>query len=230
MNHAAHDEKRLYHQRELTVGGVATKRAAATVMRPATRRRKGAGRTPDSLCRKPRFSRAALARRMKEIFSMRMIALFALIAAAGAPAMVRRAKPAMPLPPRGMDYVESVCTGGIDGRYEVVRALTNGQVLKMTMRSGGVWHATATRREVAKIMRELDLARFERRVVPPEKPYIMDGIDCSLTRGSNGRAHTVTLMQQMRMKPQYRDLANALDDINELGRRATGPMLRPARQ
>lgn len=161
---------------------------------------------------------------------MRMIALFALVAVAGVPAMARRAKPAMPLPPRGMDYVESVCTGGIDGRYEQVRVLANGRVLKMTMRPNGVLYATATRREVAKIMRELDLARFERRVVPPEKPYIMDGVDCSLTRGRGGRSYTLTLMQQARIKPQYRDLAKALDDINELGRRATGPILRPANQ
>lgn len=159
---------------------------------------------------------------------MRLIALFALIAVAPAPATARRAKPAMPLPPRGVDYVETICTGGIDGRYEQVRVLANGQVMKMTMRSGGVWYATATRREVAKIMRDLDLARFERRVVPPEKPYIMDGIDCSLTRGRNGRTYTLTLMQQSRMKSQYRDLARALDDINELGRRATGPILRRA--
>ncbi|MDB5680075.1 hypothetical protein [Sphingomonas bacterium] len=161
---------------------------------------------------------------------MRLITLCALIAVAATPALARRAKPAMPLPPRGMDYVETVCTGGIDGRYEQVRVLANGQVLKMTMRSNGVWYATATRREVAKIMRELDLARFERRVVLPEKPYIMDGIDCSLTRGSNGRTYTLTLMQQSRLKPQYRDLARALDDINELGRRATGPILRSASQ
>src|ERR1700760_4160709 len=127
---------------------------------------------------------------------MRPIALFALIAAAAAPAVAQRAKPALPLPPRGVDYVGSVCTGGIDGRYEVVRVLATGQVMKATRRSDGVLRAYASRREVAKIMRELDLARFETRTVPPEKPYVMDGIDCALTRGRNGRVHTVLLMQQ----------------------------------
>jgi len=159
---------------------------------------------------------------------MRVAALFALIALAAAPAMARRAKPALPLPPRGVEYVESVCTGGFDGRYDVVRVMATGQVLKMTRRSNGVLRTYVTRREVAKIMRALDLARFDRRVVTPEKPYIMDGIDCSLTRGGRNGAHTVTLMQQMRDKPRYRDLAQMLDAIDALGQRATGPIMRPA--
>jgi hypothetical protein len=100
--------------------------------------------------------------------------------------------------------------------------------MKVTRRSGGVLRARATRAEVTKIWRELDFARFERRVVPPAKPYVMDGIDCALTRRLNGRVHTVTLMQQSRNKLRYRDLVQALDDVNELGRRATGPVLRPA--
>ena len=79
-----------------------------------------------------------------------------------------------------------------------------------------------------KIWRELDLARFERRTVRTGKPYVMDGTDCALTRRQNGRVHTVMLMQQSRSNPRYRDLVEALDDVNEIGRRATGPVLRPA--
>ena len=156
------------------------------------------------------------------------IALLTLIVAAAAPAMAQRMPPVLPFAPRGIDYVETVCTGGIDGRYEVVRVLPSGQVSKVTRRIPEVRRAQATRDEVRKIWRELDLARFEQRVVPPEKPYIMDGIDCTLTRRSNGRLHTVKLMQQVRDKPKYRDLVLALDDVNALGRRATGPILRPA--
>ncbi|QDZ06767.1 hypothetical protein FPZ24_04140 [Sphingomonas panacisoli] len=118
--------------------------------------------------------------------------------------------------------------GGIDGRLEFVRVTATGQVFKVTRRLPEVQRARATRGEVAKIWRQLDVARFEQRIVPPQKPYIMDGIDCSLTRRVNGRIHTVTLMQQMRANPKYRDLVTALDDINALGRKATGPRLQPA--
>lgn len=159
------------------------------------------------------------------------IALFALIAAMAAPAMAQRAQraqPSLPTAPRGVDYVESVCTGGIDGRSEQVRVLATGQVFKVTRRSDGVLRAKATRGEVAKLWRSLDLSRFERRKASPEKPYIADGIDCTLTRRKNGRAHTVMLMQQTRDRPQYRDLTRALADVNALGQRATGPILRPA--
>ncbi|MEO5937731.1 MAG: hypothetical protein ABIQ43_01835 [Sphingomonas sp.] len=156
------------------------------------------------------------------------IALFALIAAVAAPAVAQRMPPVLPFAPRGIDYVETVCTGGIDGRYEVVRVLATGQVSKATRRMPEVQRARATRGEVLKIWRELDLARFEQRIAPPQKPYIMDGIDCTLTRRKNGRVHAVTLMQQMRDTPRYRDLTQALDDINALGRKATGPRLRPA--
>jgi hypothetical protein len=134
----------------------------------------------------------------------------------------------LPFAPRGVDYVESVCTGGFDGRYEQTRILANGQVMKVTRRSGGVLRARATKVEVTKIWRELDFARFEQRTVPREIPYVMDGIDCALTRRQSGRVHTVTLMQQSRDKPRYRDLVQALDDVNEIGRRATGAVLRPA--
>lgn len=145
------------------------------------------------------------------------------------PAAAQRSLPVLPFAPRGVDYVETVCTGGIDGRYEQTRILSNGQVMKVTRRSGTVLRARATRAEVTKIWRGLDLARFERRTVPPEKPYVMDGIDCALSRRQNGSVHSVTLMQQTRGKAPYRDLAQVLDDVNELGRRATGPILRPAR-
>lgn len=159
---------------------------------------------------------------------MRRLLFPALIVAIAVPAMAQRVQPVLPFAPRGVDYVESVCTGGFDGRYEQTRILTNGQVSKVTRRSGGVLHARATRMEVMKIWRELDLARFERRTVRPEKPYVMDGIDCALTRRQNGRVHTVMLMQQSRSNPRYRDLVEALDDVNEIGRRATGPVLRLA--
>ena len=160
---------------------------------------------------------------------MRPLLLAALVLPFAAPVVAQTTRPILPFAPRAADYVESVCTGGIDGRYEQVRVLANGQVSKVTRRSGGVLRARATDIEVRKIWRELDLARFERRLVPPEKPYIMDGIDCTLTRRLGGRVHSVTLMQQSRDKPQYRDLVQALDDVNALGRRATGAILRPAK-
>jgi hypothetical protein len=157
------------------------------------------------------------------------IALFALFAAVATPALAQAMPPVLPFPPRGVDYVEATCTGGIDGRHEVVRVLASGQVSKVTRRVPEVRRAWATRDEIRNIWRELDLARFDQRIVVPEKPYVMDGIDCALTRRINGRTHSVTLMQQARDKPRYRDLTRALDDINALGSRATGPRLRPAR-
>ena len=159
---------------------------------------------------------------------MNRLVAAALFLSLAAPAAAQRTQPVLPFAPRGVDYVESVCTGGIDGRYEQVRLLSNGQITKVMRRSGGVLRARATRVEVLKIWRELDLARFEQRLVPPEKPYVMDGINCALTRRQNGRVHTVMLMQQSRDKPRYRDLVQALDDLNELGQRATGAVLRPA--
>ncbi|MBN8816770.1 MAG: hypothetical protein J0J06_15155 [Sphingomonas sp.] len=156
------------------------------------------------------------------------VVLFALIAAVASPALAQRMPPVLPFAPAGVDYVETVCAGGIDGRHEVVRVLATGQVSKVTRRSPDVQHARASRAEVSRIWRELDLARFERRVVPPQKPYVMDGVDCTLTRRSNGREHSVTLIQQLRDNPKYRDLIRALDDINALGAKASGPRLRPA--
>ena len=153
--------------------------------------------------------------------------LWALIAIT-TPALAQRAQPTLPTAPRGMDYVETVCTGGIDGRFEQVRVLASGQIMKVTRRSGTVLRAKATREEVANLWRSLDLSRFERRTIVREKPYIADGIDCSLTRRKNGRLHVVTLLQQIRDRAEYRDLARAIDDVNGLGGRATGPMLRPA--
>lgn len=155
-------------------------------------------------------------------------ALVVLAIALTAPVAAQRGQPMLPPAPPNRDYVESVCTGGIDGRFEQVRVYANGRIEKITRRSDGVLRARATRDEVFKLRRELDFARFERRVVPPEKPYIMDGIDCSLTRSIAGRTHSVTLMQQSRGNARYRDLVQALDDVNALGRRATGPILRPA--
>lgn len=157
------------------------------------------------------------------------VALFALIGAAAAPALAQQMPPVLPFAPRGIDYVETVCTGGFDGRYEMVRVLANGQISKVTRRMPEVQRARATRGEIGKIWRELDFARFEQRIVPPQKPYVMDGVDCTLTRRTGGRAHSVTLMQQVRGNPRYRDLVAALDEINALGSRATGPRLRPAK-
>lgn len=159
---------------------------------------------------------------------MRRLLPAALILSIAVPATAQRVQPVLPFAPRGVDYVESVCTGGFDGRYEQTRILSNGQVMRVTRRSGGVLRARATKVEVTKIWRELDFARFERRLVPPEKPYVMDGIDCALTRRQDGRVHTVMMMQQSRGNPRYRDLVQALEDVNEIGRRATGPVLRPA--
>jgi len=144
------------------------------------------------------------------------------------PALAQRDQPMLPNAPRGVDYVESVCTGGIDGRFEQVRVYVNGRVEKITRRSGGVMRARANANDVVTIWRRLDAARFERRTVVPGKPYIMDGIDCSLTRKTDGRLHTVTLMQQSRSNPRHRDLVQVLDNVNALGRMATGPVLRPA--
>lgn len=156
------------------------------------------------------------------------IALFALIAVIATPVLAQRMPPVLPFPPRGTDYVETACAGGFDGRLERVRVLASGEVLKVTRRAPAVKRTWARRDEVRKIWRELDFARFEQRIVPPQQPYVMDGIDCTLTRRTNDRTHTVTLMQQMRDTPKYRDLIQALDDINALGSRATGPRLRPA--
>ena len=62
---------------------------------------------------------------------MRRLLFPALIVALAVPAMAQRVQPVLPFAPRGMDYVESVCTGGFDGRYEQTRILTNGQVSTM---------------------------------------------------------------------------------------------------
>ena len=153
---------------------------------------------------------------------------FALLALAiAAPATAQRDL-VLPAAPARIDYVETVCVGGIAGQREQVRVYANGRIEKASRRGDGILRAHANGAAVAKVWRELDRARFEQRVVPPEKPYIMDGIDCSLTRRANGRLHTVNLMQQQRGKPAYRDLSQAVDDINALGQRATGPILRPA--
>ncbi|MES2096993.1 MAG: hypothetical protein V4459_09560 [Pseudomonadota bacterium] len=154
--------------------------------------------------------------------------LLALIATIATPAGAQRTQPTLPTAPRGMDYVETVCTGGIDGRFEQVRVLASGQIMKVTRRSDTVLRAKATRGEVARLWRSLDLSRFERRTVVREKPFIADGIDCSLTRRKNGLVHVVTLLQQIRDRAEYRDLTRVIDDVNGLGGRATGPILRPA--
>ena len=159
---------------------------------------------------------------------MRMLAIVALTAILSGPAAAQRVQRSLPFAPRGVDYVETQCTGGIDGRLEQVRVLATGQILKLTRRSDGILRAHATAYEIAKIWHALDLLRFEQLTVPPEKPFTQDGVDCVLTRRKDGKLHSVTLIQQARDRPQYRDLARTLTAVNDLGRRATGAILRPA--
>jgi hypothetical protein len=158
---------------------------------------------------------------------MRSVALFAFFSVIAVPAIAQRAQPSLPAAPRGMDYVETVCAGGIDGRYEVTRALATGQVLKITRRAP-VQRTSVPRAEVAKIMSDLDRARFERRIVQRVPRRIADGIDCSLTRRKDGRLHSVSLQQEMGSDPTVQDLLQVVGEVNALGRRATGPILRPA--
>lgn len=159
---------------------------------------------------------------------MRSLVIIALATFLGGPAVAQRVQPSLPFAPRGVDYVETLCTGGIDGRVEHIRVLATGQILKLTRRSDDVLHAHASPGEVAKIWHSLDLLRFEQLTVPTEKPYLQDGVDCALTRRKDGKLHSVTLLQQMRERPRYRDLARVLTAVNDLGRRATGAILRPA--
>ncbi len=158
---------------------------------------------------------------------MRSIAAFALLSAMAAPAIAQRAEPALPAAPRGVDYVETVCTGGFDGRYEVTRLLATGQVLNVTRRTP-IQRAWAAQAEVTKVMRDLDRARFEGRAVQPVPRRIADGIDCTLARRKDGRLHSVVLQQEMGSDPAVQDLLQVVAEVNALGRRATGPILRPA--
>jgi hypothetical protein len=158
---------------------------------------------------------------------MRSLFLIASITLA-APAVAQTMPPTLPFAPRGVDYVETVCTGGFDGRYEQVRVLATGRIAKVTRRQRAVRTARATRGEVARIMHALDVARFEQRTSPTMPRRIADGIDCTLTRRRDGRTHSVTLPQEAQALPRYRDLFEVVDEVNGLGRRATGAILRPA--
>ena len=152
----------------------------------------------------------------------------AVLIALAAPATAQTMPPTLPFAPRAVDYVETVCTGGFDGRYEQVRVLATGRIAKVTRRQPEVRTAQATRGEITRIMRALDLARFEQRISPRLPRRIADGIDCTLTRRQSGRTHSVTLPQEAASLPRYRDLFDVVEDINALGRRATGAILRPA--
>jgi len=158
---------------------------------------------------------------------MRLIALSAL-AAIAMPATAQTMPPTLPFAPRGVDYVETVCTGGFDGRYDQVRVLASGRIAKVTRRAPDVKTARATRGEVARIMRELDMARFDRRTSPRLPRRIADGIECTLTRRQFGRSHSVTLQPEAASLPAWRDLFQVVEEVNALGRRATGAILRPA--
>ncbi|HEX4693204.1 hypothetical protein [Sphingomonas sp.] len=158
---------------------------------------------------------------------MRLITLSALVAVA-APAAAQTMPPSLPFAPRGVDYVETVCTGGFDGRYEQVRVLASGRIAKVTRRAPEVKTARASRGEVARIMRELDIARFDRRTSSRLPRRIADGVECALTRRQLGRTHSVTLQPEAASLPAWRDLFQVVEEVNALGRRATGAILRPA--
>jgi hypothetical protein len=157
---------------------------------------------------------------------MRSIAIFALFPVMATTAIAQRAQPSLPAAPRGIDFAETICAGGIDGRYEVTRVLATGQVQKVTRR-GPVQRILVSRADVAKIMRDLDRARFERRTVQRVPRRIADGIDCSLTRRKDGILHSVALQQEMASDPAVQDLLQVVVEVNALGRRATGPIIRP---
>jgi hypothetical protein len=158
---------------------------------------------------------------------MRSVVVLGLLSAVATPAIAQRAQPMLPEAPRGVDYAETVCVGGIDGRYEVTRVLATGQVLRVTRRTP-VQRTLVSRAEVMKIMRDLDRARFERRTVQRVPRRIADGIDCSLARRKDGRLYSVALQQEMGSDAAVQDLLQVVAEVNALGRRATGPIIRPA--
>ncbi len=157
---------------------------------------------------------------------MRSIVFLALLSATAAPAIAQRVRPMLPVAPPGVDYAETVCAGGIDGRYEVTRVLATWQVLRVTRRTP-VQRILVSRAEVAKIMRDLDRARFERRTVQQVPRRIADGIYCTLARRKDGRLHKVALQQEMGSDAAVQDLLEVVAEVNALGRRATGPIIRP---
>ena len=157
---------------------------------------------------------------------MRYLALSAALACLVAPAMAQRAVPGPPAPLREADYVEADCSGGIAGIDEQVRVFVDGRIVKAARR-GGVLRARATPAEVARIWRKLDIARFERRTVRGGR-YPPDGITCTLSRQQRGSRYTVVIPQVTRNDDAVADLRSVLADVEALGRRATGPILRPA--
>jgi len=156
----------------------------------------------------------------------RAAAFALLIVATAAPAAAQRFRPDLPPARPGVDYVETICTGGIDGRYEQTRLLSTGEAQKVTRREP-MASAPVPRADVAAIMRDLDRARFERRTVPAMPPRIMDGINCTLTRRKGGRPHSVTLRPEARDVPAYRDLVTIIGKIDAVARRAMVATVRP---
>lgn len=155
------------------------------------------------------------------------IALFAMIIATAVPALAQRMLPVLPLAPRGIDYVETDCSGGIAGIDEQVRVLADGRVFKVTARNSRVTETHATPGDVLSIWRKMDVARFEQRAVRGAL-YPPDGITCTLARRQNGGMHSVVVPQLTRNERAIADLRAVIGDINALGARATGPRLRPA--
>ena len=158
---------------------------------------------------------------------MRFAAVLVPLTLFAAPAEAQRSAPALPPAPRGVDYAETVCSGGIDGRYEVVRVLAGGEVVKVTRRAA-LTRSRAPAGEAASIQRALDRARFDRRIVQRVPHRIADGIDCTLTRRKGGVVHSVVLQQEVAGDAGVQDLVAIVSRIAALGRAATGPILRPA--
>lgn len=147
------------------------------------------------------------------------------LASASGPALAQRFAPALPSVPRTGDYVETICTGGIDGRYDQTRLLAAGRMQKATRRAPMI-SVPVPRADVAAIQRDLDRANFDRRSVAGVAPRISDGVTCTLSRRRNGRVHSVTLPQEAADLPAYRDLARVIARVDAIARRAITPELR----
>ncbi len=129
--------------------------------------------------------------------------------------------------PRADDYVESVCSGGIAARVTRVRVFRTGEVEKSSSRSRNILRTRATDQEVNWIWQKLDQARFEDRRDASPQQVPPDYIVCSVSRAKKGRTHSVKIDLTARNSPRYRSIVQALDAINKLGDRATGPIIRP---
>lgn len=162
---------------------------------------------------------------MNRTLHLALVAIASLATASG-PAIAQRFVPALPPAPPTGDYVETICTGGIDGRYEQTRLLAVGRMERATRRAP-MLSAPVPRAEVVAIQRDLNRANFDRRTVRGIAPRISDGVTCTLSRRRNGRVHSVTLPQEAADLPAYRDLARIVGRVDAIARRATTPELRP---